>query len=209
MLSAQVRAIAACCIADLFRIFAPEAPFTDDQLRVVFDLILHLLGNLSQPTHSDFAKYYCLLEQMVTLQFATCLCNRSSECDAIIQQLFALFFALAAHDLSSSVLSHFVVIMGDVAHQCEPQLPRAVLDEVLRQLTLDVQTNNPNATALAVQLLNKFQHAFERPVLAFLHETLTGKKSRGRWKRIITAAATRARARMVHACAMVILARGC
>ncbi len=94
--SAEARAITACCIADLFRIVAPHPPYSEDhQLKIVFDLFTSLLGNLSQVTHPDYNRYFFLLEALVNVQFATVLCNRSTECDNIMHGIFELFFALS------------------------------------------------------------------------------------------------------------------
>jgi hypothetical protein len=91
----QVRAISACCIADLFRMCAPALPFADEQLRLAFELITGLLANLSAQTHPDFNRYFMLLEALVQVRFANTLCNRSAECDEIMRGMFELFFALA------------------------------------------------------------------------------------------------------------------
>ena len=91
-----------------------------------------------------------------------------------------LCFFLAAvclcvqRDLSPAILSQFVLIMGDLASHCTP-LPAVLLDEVLRQFTPDVQAENPNGAALAIQLLHKYRDVFERPVQLFFKETLVDK----------------------------------
>ena len=38
----DVRLLVACCIADIFRVFAPEAPFTDSEVVKVVSLCLDL-----------------------------------------------------------------------------------------------------------------------------------------------------------------------
>jgi len=176
--SQEVRAISACCIADLFRLFAPSHPFGDEQLRLAFDLMTSLLSNLSAATHPDFNRYYMLLESMASVKFANTLCNRSTECDEIMRALFELFFALAKHDLSSALLNHFLVIMGDLAAHCDP-LPGVLLDAVLLQLTPEQHEANPAGTKLAIQLINMFAHVFERPILTFLDETLVHPPAEG------------------------------
>lgn len=79
---------------DLFRIHAPTAPYSDSSLVVVFDLLLHLLANLSSPTHPDFSRYFFVLESLVNTELAAVLCNRNQQCDAVLQQMFELFFTL-------------------------------------------------------------------------------------------------------------------
>ncbi|KAL1605135.1 Sister chromatid cohesion protein pds5 [Paraconiothyrium brasiliense] len=54
---AGVRAWAACCMVEMFRLFAPNAPYTASQLKDIFTLIvmkiLPLLGNPSHPYNSQ------------------------------------------------------------------------------------------------------------------------------------------------------------
>jgi sister-chromatid-cohesion protein PDS5 len=42
MTSRGVKAYAACCLADLLRLYAPDAPFSQDELRVRFSPSLTL-----------------------------------------------------------------------------------------------------------------------------------------------------------------------
>ena len=105
--STEARAIAACCIADLFRIVAPHPPYGEDrQLKIVFELFTALLSNLAAPTHPDFNRYFALLEALVNVQFASVLCNRSTECDNLMHGLFELFFALAKVSIRLEHSSH-------------------------------------------------------------------------------------------------------
>ena len=39
----DVKAYAACCLADILRIFAPEAPYGEEQLKVIYTLFFFAL----------------------------------------------------------------------------------------------------------------------------------------------------------------------
>jgi len=91
----QVRSQAACCVADLLRMFAPTCPYSDAQLKVVFGLFLDQLANLAQPAHPDYSRYFFLLEMFAQCKLTCVLCNKGNDEDAIIQQVFELLFALA------------------------------------------------------------------------------------------------------------------
>ena len=47
----EVRLLTACCLVDLLRIFAPEAPFADDEMVLVFELLINQLRGLA--THDS------------------------------------------------------------------------------------------------------------------------------------------------------------
>lgn len=61
--SKDVRLLVACCIADIFRIFAPEAPYTDArQLKEIFLFLTQQLRGLGNPESPSFKRYFYLLE---------------------------------------------------------------------------------------------------------------------------------------------------
>lgn len=61
--------------------------------------------------------------------------------------------------------------MSSVIQSSDP-LPSVVLDELLKHLTIDAQSDNPNATNLAVQVINRNVGYLDRPIERFLRETL-------------------------------------
>ncbi|KAM7291619.1 sister chromatid cohesion protein PDS5 homolog B [Ixodes scapularis] len=61
--SKDVRLLVACCIADVFRVFAPEAPYKDpDQLKTIFLFFIEQLRGLEDPKDPTFKRYFYLLE---------------------------------------------------------------------------------------------------------------------------------------------------
>lgn len=54
--SRGVKAYAACCLADLLRLYAPDAPYTADDLRDIFQFfIVQVTTNLKAPTAKPLA----------------------------------------------------------------------------------------------------------------------------------------------------------
>ena len=59
----DVRLLVACCIADVFRIFAPEAPYRDTtHLKDIFMFLNKQLRGLEDPNSPTFKRYFYLLE---------------------------------------------------------------------------------------------------------------------------------------------------
>ncbi len=59
----DVRLLVACCIADVFRIFAPEAPYTDaEQVKEIFMFVTRQLRGLEDTEAPSFKRYFYLLE---------------------------------------------------------------------------------------------------------------------------------------------------
>uniref|UniRef100_A0A8C7K697 PDS5 cohesin associated factor A n=1 Tax=Oncorhynchus kisutch TaxID=8019 RepID=A0A8C7K697_ONCKI len=59
----DVRLLVACCLADIFRIYAPEAPYTShDKLKDIFLFITRQLKGLEDTKSPQFNRYFYLLE---------------------------------------------------------------------------------------------------------------------------------------------------
>jgi sister-chromatid-cohesion protein PDS5 len=78
----DVRLLVACCVADLFRINAPEAPFQGPEL--LHDIFLFLTSQLAglETTNSPlFNRYFYLLENLAWVKsFNICLGEEISFC---------------------------------------------------------------------------------------------------------------------------------
>jgi len=63
--SRDVQLLIACCIADILRIFAPEAPYKEPaQIKVIFLFLIRQLGGLKDPKDPAFKRYFYLLENL-------------------------------------------------------------------------------------------------------------------------------------------------
>ena len=63
--SKDVRLLVACCIADVFRIFAPEAPYNNpEHVKEIFLFLTRQLRGLEDPEAPSFKRYFYLLEVM-------------------------------------------------------------------------------------------------------------------------------------------------
>ena len=90
----EVRLLTACCLADLLRIFAPEAPFGDDEMVTVFELLINQLRGLA--THDSSSalgiRTVYILNSLATVQscvLPVLLQQRGvANADELVRQLF-------------------------------------------------------------------------------------------------------------------------
>lgn len=95
----EVKVLTACCLADIIRVFAPDAPYSDDQLKVfynflnshqdVFRLFVQQLNGLDDPGSPMFARYYALLEKISIVKAFVLVVDID---EPIIIDLFKTFF---------------------------------------------------------------------------------------------------------------------
>ncbi len=111
----DVQLLVACCIADILRIFAPEAPYKDPlQIKVdfsspwlatstnanvflhsqtIFYFLIKQLGGLKDPKDPAFKRYFYLLENLAYVKSFN-MCFDLEECSEIIYALFQLIFKI-------------------------------------------------------------------------------------------------------------------
>lgn len=89
----QVQLLAACCLSDIFRIFAPVPPYSKSEIRQIFSLFFDELQQLNDQNAANFSRVFYLLESLAVVNTCLILCTMDDE-DLLIQ-LFQLFFDLA------------------------------------------------------------------------------------------------------------------
>ncbi|MBN3310209.1 PDS5A protein, partial [Amia calva] len=114
----DVRLLVACCLADIFRIYAPEAPYTShDKLKDIFLFITRQLKGLEDTKSPQFNRYFYLLENLAWVKSYN-ICFELEDCIAtlylITNQLEIHFHVLfsnlnkQAYDLAKILLKRTV-----------------------------------------------------------------------------------------------------
>ncbi|KAI7851934.1 hypothetical protein BDC45DRAFT_444630, partial [Circinella umbellata] len=86
--SPAVKAYAATCLADMLRLYAPEAPFSTKETINIFQLFLTQLNQLKvSQDHPQFSLYFYLLESLSTVKSILIIADLDNA-----QELCAEFF---------------------------------------------------------------------------------------------------------------------
>lgn len=92
--SRDVQLLIACCIADILRVYAPEAPYKDqDQIKEIFLFFIQQLNGVKDPKDPAFKRYFYLLENLAYVKSFN-MCFELEDCQEIFCQLFSLVFKL-------------------------------------------------------------------------------------------------------------------
>ena len=101
--SRDVQLLVACCIADILRIFAPEAPYKDPaQIKLIFYFLIKQLGGLKDPKDTAFKRYFYLLENLAYVKSFN-MCLDLEDCNEIFCALFSLMFKIVNDEHSGKV----------------------------------------------------------------------------------------------------------
>ncbi|KAI9886497.1 MAG: Curved DNA-binding protein (42 kDa protein) [Watsoniomyces obsoletus] len=135
-----VRAWTACCLVDILRLCAPDAPYTGAQLRDIFTLIItSVLPALSDPSNAYNSQHTYVLQSLAQVKSVVLLTDIPGS-ETLILQLFTSFFdilsgsskASTGEQIGKNVEYHMtavlVILVDEAAH-----LPLTIVDTILAQ----------------------------------------------------------------------------
>ncbi|XP_041360337.1 sister chromatid cohesion protein PDS5 homolog A-B-like isoform X3 [Gigantopelta aegis] len=167
----DVRLLVACCIADVFRIFAPEAPYKDaDHLKEIFMFLTKQLRGLEDPDAPSFKRYFYLLENLSWVKSFN-ICLELDENQEIFVALFKLMLSIVSEKHSSKVKNFMLDMMTPLIAEADA-VSQDLLDAVLINLVEPQKTQHKQAYALAKELLKRTSSAIEPYIQAFFNTTL-------------------------------------
>ncbi|PVH74836.1 hypothetical protein DL98DRAFT_537088 [Cadophora sp. DSE1049] len=135
-----VRAFAACCLVDVLKLCAPDAPFTPTQLKDVFTLfVTSILPALSDPSHAYNAQHKYVLVSLAEVKSIVLLCDIQNS-DSLILHLFSSFFdmisgstkASTGESIAKDVEYHMTQMLVTLVDEAQ-SLPANVVDIIVAQ----------------------------------------------------------------------------
>ncbi|KAF2100638.1 hypothetical protein NA57DRAFT_36210 [Rhizodiscina lignyota] len=135
-----VRAWTACCLVDMFRLCAPDAPYTATQLKDIFTLIVKtIIPSLADPSSPYNAQHLFVLKSLTEVRSIVLLTDIPSS-QNLIHHLFESCFdvlsgpskAESGEELTKNVEHHMTTLLGVLLDESQT-LPTEVIDIVLAQ----------------------------------------------------------------------------
>lgn len=130
-----VQAFACCAIADLLRIFAPDAPFTSVDLTTIFKVFFNQFKRLNDSSNPYFQQQCHLLKRLAEVR-SIILITDLKDSEELIQSIFDVFYDLSTKDfptrlepLISDILSEIMAEAEIVPHN----VLKLILDRFLSQ----------------------------------------------------------------------------
>lgn len=148
----DVRLIVVTCISEITRITAPEAPYNDDLMREIFQLIVGSFQGLDQMNSPTFGRRVTILETVAKVR--SCVVMLDLECDDLILEMFQHFLASASENHTENVSASMQTIMTLVLDESE-DISQQLLSVLLTSLRRDKQEASPAALALAVNVVKR------------------------------------------------------
>lgn len=141
----DVKVAVASCISEITRITAPDAPYDDDKMKDVFQLIVSSFENLNDQSSRSYNKRLMILETVAKVR--SCVVMLDLECDKLITEMFQHFLKTIREDQDEIVFSSMTTIMTLVLEESEE-----VSLELLTPLLASVKKDNEEVTPIAKRL---------------------------------------------------------
>ena len=127
-----VRTYTACCLADLLRLYAPDAPYTQAELRDIFSFFLRQLTQGLKGSDSPYYnEFFHLLESLSTVKSVVLVCDLPSA-EELMADIFKGFFSIIKLDLAKKIELFVADILIALIDECQ-SLPQDVLELILEQ----------------------------------------------------------------------------
>uniref|UniRef100_A0A6I8P2D9 PDS5 cohesin associated factor A n=1 Tax=Ornithorhynchus anatinus TaxID=9258 RepID=A0A6I8P2D9_ORNAN len=164
----DVRLLVACCLADIFRIYAPEAPYTShDKLKDIFLFITRQLKGLEDTKSPQFNRYFYLLENLAWVKSYN-ICFELEDCNEIFIQLFRTLFSVINNSHNKKVQMHMLDLMSSIIMEGDG-VTQELLDSILINLIPAHKNLNKQAFDLAKVLLKRTVQTIEPCIANALH----------------------------------------
>ena len=166
-----VKALTACCLADLLRLYAPDAPFTQAELRDMFQFFFRQLQGGLKRDASYYAEYFHLLESLSTVKSVVLICDLPNA-DEMLGEIFRDFFAVVRRDLPRKVETYMADILAALIDECAT-LPSDILDLIMAQFMDRNATSEQPAYRLAVAVCTETSTKLQRHVAVYFADLLS------------------------------------
>ncbi|XP_040822178.1 sister chromatid cohesion protein PDS5 homolog A [Ochotona curzoniae] len=167
----DVRLLVACCLADIFRIYAPEAPYTShDKLKDIFLFITRQLKGLEDTKSPQFNRYFYLLENLAWVKSYN-ICFDLEDCNEIFIQLFRTLFSVINNSHNKKVQMHMLDLMSSIIMEGDG-VTQELLDSILINLIPAHKNLNKQSFDLAKVLLKRTVQTIEACIANFFNQVL-------------------------------------
>ncbi|KAG4143844.1 hypothetical protein ERO13_D06G217750v2 [Gossypium hirsutum] len=167
----DAKLLVATCICEITRITAPEAPYSDDVLKDIFNLIVGTFNGLSDTDGPSFRRIVVILETLA--KYRSCVVMLDLECDDLVNEMFSTFFSVVRDDHPESVLSSMQTIMIVVLEESED-----VRDDLLLVILSALGRNKSGVTQaarrLAMNVIEQRSEKLEAGIKQILISVMSG-----------------------------------
>ena len=127
----DVRLLACCCVVEMLRVYAPEAPFSDEQLADAFEAIIIELRGLQHPERAAFERVSSILESLARVKSCVIVVGMAEQGN---EELVTSMFEVLLQSARPEHTSETRALMADVMKTCIEEFEGPVPDSLVEVL---------------------------------------------------------------------------
>ncbi|KAF1732147.1 Sister chromatid cohesion protein pds5 [Beauveria bassiana] len=136
-----VKAYTACCLVDLLRLYVPDAPFTDEQLKMMFVLFVkEILPALHDPTNPYDSQHKYVLMSLTDVKSILLICDVHGADDLLLRLFNSAFDGVSTsskaspdHQVAKDVEIHLTDMLMHLIEESPGSVPASVIDAIISQ----------------------------------------------------------------------------
>lgn len=174
----EVRLLSSCCICDILRVYAPEAPYNEEELVKIFEVLstmLRLLGSYDVSSSLGQLSVYILTSLSTVNSCVVLIYLVRSNVPSAVDQLHSLFESIimsvnGSH--SDSILGHMCSIVQACIEEAAGQLDTSLLEMLLVPLLPAQKQENMAAYALCQSIIHRCAINLQQPLNSVVSQLL-------------------------------------
>ncbi|KAI9015984.1 armadillo-type protein [Hyaloraphidium curvatum] len=170
-----VKALTACCIADILRLYAPDAPYSNSELREIFEFFRRQLLNIADIEGPYFQKYFYLVENLSTVKSIVLVADIQRGQDDLVADFFKDFFETIKPEHSKNCAVCMTDLLQQIVEECA-SLPVEAIDVLANQFSPKRQKENAAAFRMAVDLCKGTSDQLQRYFCTHFSDTILSAK---------------------------------
>ncbi|KAH8918667.1 ARM repeat-containing protein [Atractiella rhizophila] len=167
-----VKAYTADCLADILRLYAPDAPYSAEELKDIFQFFWRQLKYLSPPSEETyFDQYFYLIESLSQVRSVYLVCDLP-HADDLTAEAFRCFFDKVKYDLPKNAIAAMTDILVLILEE-STTVSQNVLEILIAQFLPDNVKRSPAAFRMATDVCTPTADKLQRNVSQYFSEIIS------------------------------------
>uniref|UniRef100_A0A7N2M4S7 Uncharacterized protein n=1 Tax=Quercus lobata TaxID=97700 RepID=A0A7N2M4S7_QUELO len=155
----DVKVSVVSCIIEITRITDPDAPYKDEQMKKIFQLIVVAFENMPHVSTHSYKKVVSILETIAKVKL--CLVMLDLEYDALVVEMFQSFLKIIRSNYPPDVLSAMETITNLVIDESE-DISLDLLYSLFASVRKENQIVSPMSWKLGEQMITRINAQLEK-----------------------------------------------
>ncbi|AEY98742.1 FAGL076Wp [Eremothecium gossypii FDAG1] len=113
-----VQAFTACCLSDVLRLYAPDAPYNEDELAEIFGLFIGQFRLLADPENGYYVQQTYLVTRLLEFRSIVLITDLSGSAK-LIEEMFEVFYDKERNTFEPKLTKIIGSLLGETISECD------------------------------------------------------------------------------------------